>query len=240
MKKHFLPLVIFSACLLLNYSCILNFPVGISGNGNVKTESRDVSDFTSVEAATGLNVFIAIGDSYSLEVEADENLHDIIRTKVSSGTLSIYSEKAIRNAKAKNIRLTVPELEEIEVSSAADVRCENVIETDQLTLSVSSAGQLRASVLTGELHMDASSSGSMEIRGEAKELKANVSSAGSIDSDKLQSKYCRVSASSAGSISIWVTDELDAEASSAGSIQYKGDPENRKIETSSAGSVSKR
>jgi hypothetical protein len=236
-------LIYFSALIglffLLN-SCVMGFLDSISGDGNVKTVSREVADFKSIEAASGLNVFITFGNTLSLEVEADENLQDVILTEVNSGVLRVHTNKNIRNAKAKNIRITVPTLEDIEVSSAADVRCENILKTDRLEISVSSAGQLRLETNAKEVRVEASSSGSMELRGEADDLDVTVSSAGSIDADRLEAKFCKVSASSAGNAQVWVTDQLKAEASSAGNVQYKGDPADKKINTSSAGSVSQR
>jgi len=232
--------IVFTGLVFVQTSCIFDFPNSISGDGNVKVESREITDFKSIDASNGLHVYITFGNSLSLEIEADANLHDVIRTEVKSGTLHVFSERNIRNEKAKNIRITVPSLEEIEVSSAADVRCENILSTDRITISASSAGELRLETLAKEIRVDASSSGSVELIGEAQELEADVSSAGSIDAGKLMVKYCNVSASSAGSAKVWVSDELNAKASSAGSIRYKGDPGNKKIDTSSAGSVSQR
>jgi hypothetical protein len=240
MKHIFLYFSALIGLVFVLNSCVFDFPQSISGSGNVKVESREVADFNTVRASNGLDVFITFGKSYSVEVEADENLQNVIRTEVSGGSLKIYSEKNIRNEKAKNIRITVPSLEEIEASSAADVKCENVLETNRLTISASSAGEVRMEVKTKEIHVDASSSGSVELSGESLQLEADASSAGSIDAEKLQVKYCTVSASSAGSASVWASDEINAQASSAGTIRYKGDPSSKKIDTSSAGTVKQR
>jgi hypothetical protein len=240
MKQKIFYISAFAGLVFSLNSCIFPFAGSISGNGNVKTESRQVGEFNSIEASNGLHVLITFGESQSLEVEADENLHDVIKTEVSSGTLRIFSEKNIRSEKAKNIHISVKTLEEIEVSSAADVQCENPLETDHLTVSASSAGDVRIEVKAKEINADASSSGSIELKGEAKDIDIDVSSAGTIDADRLMSKSCRVSASSAGSASVWVTEQLEADASSAGNIRYKGEPANKRIDTSSAGSILQR
>jgi hypothetical protein len=240
MKRALIYLSALTGLFFLFNSCIMGFLDSISGDGNVKTVTREVSDFKSIEASNALNVFITFGNTLSLEVEADENLHDVILTEVNSGTLRVHTNKNIRNAKAKNVRITVPSLDDIQVSSAADVRCENILKTDRLEISVSSAGQLRLETDAKEVRAEASSSGSMELRGKSDDLDITVSSAGSIDADRLEVKFCKASASSAGNAKVWVTDQLSAEASSAGNIQYKGEPANKKIDTSSAGSVSQR
>lgn len=238
--RRYIQLILVNALIFLSPSCVFDVFDSVSGDGNVKTEIRDVEAFTSLEASHGLHVYITFGKPASLEVEADANLHEYIRTEVHSGNLRIYSERSIRNAREKNIRITVPFLEEIEASSAADIRCENSNEAEKLILNSSSAGRIRIETISKEVRLEASSSGSIEIRGETNELEADVSSAGRIDADRLVAKSGDVSASSAGNMSICVTEEINADASSAGSIQYRGEPENKRINKSSAGSVSER
>ncbi len=239
--KHFRIFLSLSTIIFLSLtSCVFEFVDSISGNDNVKTETRDVPEFNSVSASAGLKVIITFGEPVSVIVEADENLHDVIHTEVKSGTLKIYTDRNIRHAKAKNILVTVPSLDEIEVSSAAFIKCENLLKADQLRISASSAGEVILETKAQDVRLDASSSGGIEIRGEAEELEIDVSSAGSIDSDRLKTGYCRVSASSAGSAAVWVTEELIADASSGARIRYQGEPESKKTNSSSGGSITER
>jgi hypothetical protein len=240
MKRTIFFLAGYLTILISFSSCIYDFTQSISGNGNVKVESREVADFNSIDVSRGLQVHIVFGEPKSLEIEADENLHDVIRTEVTSGTLRIYSEKNIRNAKAKKIHISVQTLQEIEASSAARVTGENILNTDRLVISASSAAEIRLESDAEEIEVDASSSGSVDIKGSAEELDVDVSSAGSVDADKLQARYCNVTASSAGNASVWATEELKAEASSAGNIRYKGNPSNKQVNSSSAGSISQK
>ena len=239
MKRTFLILVSVLAGIFYLSSCIYEFE-SVSGNGNVTREARELGDFSSLDVSRGLDVYLTFGKPQTIEIEADDNLHDIIRTEVVSGTLRIYQDKNIRNAKAKRIYITVPTIEEIEASSAADVIGENLLNAESFSVSVSSAAEVRIEVNAREVQVEASSSGSVELKGETDELDANASSAGSIDADKLQARYCRVTASSAGNVQVLALEEISANASSAGSIRYKGNPSEKKIDTSSAGSVSER
>jgi len=240
MKRISIFISLFAGLILTGTSCIYYSTGSIAGNGNVVTEVREIPDFKAIAVSNGLEVIITFGEPLSLQVEADENLQDIIRTEVSGGVLKVYSEKNIRKAAEKNVIITVPSLDEIDVSSAGNVKCENILNTDNLHISVSSAGKLRIETVADEINAEASSGGNVELRGTADELEVDVSSAGSIDADRLEVKNCDVSASSAGSASVWVSEELRAEASSAGNIQYKGNPSNRKVDTSSAGSVTQK
>lgn len=77
----YLPL---SLLVLTLSACNLNIDIGgVHGDGNVQAESRATpKTFTEIKAANGLDVFITQDDSYSVRVEADENLLELIRTEV--------------------------------------------------------------------------------------------------------------------------------------------------------------
>ncbi len=218
-------------------SCILDMKPVITGNRDVVTETREVKNFEHLKVSTGLKVYITFGVELSLKVEADKNLHEIIKTEVDNGRLKVFTEENIRKAKAKNIYITVPELRSIGVSSAGTVLSKNILKTDEIEIKVSSAGKLELQVEAKNLDVEVSSSGKVILSGKVEDLDVNVSSAGKLEAFDLISQSCKVNASSAGHVSVNVEQKLNAQASSAGSITYKGDPTNKNVEKSSAGSV---
>ncbi|MFT5243753.1 MAG: hypothetical protein ACI8QQ_001686, partial [Psychroserpens sp.] len=84
---------------------------GVTGSGNVSTVDRTIEDqFSEIEASRGLDVYLTQSDSPSLKVQADENLHDIIITKIENGVLKIYAEDNIRRSESKKIMVNVSNL----------------------------------------------------------------------------------------------------------------------------------
>ena len=77
------------------------------------------------------------------------------------------------------------------------------------------------------------------LEGSANTLELEVSSAGEIDAYELACENVRAEASSAGSAKISVSKELNARASSGGSIRYRGTPTRTNTDSSSGGSVKK-
>ncbi len=72
----------------------------ITGNGNLKKETRQASGYTGVSSAGSMNVEVAFGNSNSITVEADENLLPYIETTVENGNLIIKTKKGY-NIKSK-------------------------------------------------------------------------------------------------------------------------------------------
>ena len=230
--------LIFTSLILVSLlSCTFNMKSVITGDGDVVTDIREIENFRHLKASMGLDVIITFGSELSLKVEADKNLIEVIKTELEDGVLKVYAEATIRRAKKKNIYITVPELKSIGVSSAAYVRSENLLKTADIEIGSSSAGEIELQVEAKNISIDISSSGKAILNGITEDINVDVSSAGDLRAFDLISQTCKVSVSSAGHASVNVVRRLIAEASSAGSIEYRRNPEDKKIDKSSAGSV---
>jgi hypothetical protein len=71
-------------------------------------------------------------------------------------------------------------------------------------------------------------------------LRADLSSAGDLNAYELQTREAEISVSSAGDADINVSERINARASSAGDINYRGDPKYVDAHSSSAGGIHKR
>lgn len=237
--KTIRPLFVLALVLLLSSGCVVNVQDSIRGDGKVVTQKREVSIFTGVKVGSGIDVFLTQGETQSVEVEADENLQEWIRTEVEGSVLHIYTEKVIRLAKTKRVNITVKTIDKIDISSAGDVTGLSKFKTDNLDIDMSSAGDLDFEVEANEIKLSISSAGDVNLKGKANKLNADLSSAGDLDAYDLEVKEGDISVSSAGSARVFVTEEASFRCSSAGNISYKGEPRIREINTSSAGSVNK-
>ncbi|MBS3992746.1 MAG: DUF2807 domain-containing protein [Bacteroidetes bacterium] len=97
---------------LLFLTAILSFfniiaQSSIKGNKIVITQNRDVTSFTAIEVMDDVDVYLFQGSTPYLNVEADENLHESIHTKIEGSTLKIYLSNKIRSSKKLNILITV-------------------------------------------------------------------------------------------------------------------------------------
>ena len=218
-------------------SCIYDWAGSVTGNGNVVSDLRPARSFTSIDVSGGLYVFVTFGNSPGIEVVADENLQEVILTEIRGNTLVIKPEVSIRGASSKKIFLNVQSLQHIGISSAADVKGQNRLETDNLRIDISSAGQLDIDVAADKTIIDISSSGDVIISGHTEFLRANVSSAGGLDAKDLIAEEADVNASSAGSAVVQAKERLIADASSGGRISYYGDTARKNITTPSGGSI---
>jgi len=239
MKK--LTFFVFAMVLALP-SCIIDgWDQGISGNGKVVEEVRDIDGFSGVKVSSGIDVYLSQGSSFEVKVEADENLHEVILTELEGKMLVVKTERMnIRKAKAKRVHVTLPELTALKISSAGDLVGQTPFDCEDLRISISSAGDLSLEVEAMRIDLDISSSGDANISGTADEFNVDLSSAGDLSAFDLIAGKVDVDVSSAGDARVHATDEISMNASSAGSIYYRGDARVINSHSSSAGNISHR
>ncbi|MTI20077.1 DUF2807 domain-containing protein [Fulvivirga sp. RKSG066] len=203
------------------------------------TETRKPGSFDEIRVAQAITVYLKSGAEEEVKVVAKGIDVEDVLTDVSGGRLKIHLAKGNHKNTDVDVYVTYKSLEGITASSASSVFSEGVIKGEELTVSVSSAADVEIEVDVEELDVNVSSSGDLEVAGKARKLDVSASSAGGVDAYDLDASVAYVRASSAGGVKVSVRDEINAEASSGGSIKYKGDPGKSQTDSSSGGSVRK-
>lgn len=242
-------------------SCLDLLTETVEGSGTVaKKSDYDVEGFSKVSIATGINAYIKMGDKEDILVEADDNLLELIKVEVKGDKLSVYLNENVKNYKKMDVYITAKQLEAVKASSSARIKVENVVNSEQLYCKASSAGDIEISANVTNFDGDVSSSGQIKIveltankaqfemssageiyigKGATENLVVEASSSGDLDAFNFETQTCDADASSGGSIKVNVSKKLLAEASSGGSVNFKGNPTVEKMKTSSGGSINK-
>ena len=221
--------------ILLSIIVLTTFPADVIQN----EQERKLSSFNEVKAGQTIEVFLHKSDEEKVVIETSNIDPDEVLTTVSDGELKIsLSRSRFLKSKVK-VDVYYRSLKGISASSASSVFGEEVIRGDDFTISVSSAASVEVNLDVNTLNIDASSAGETRVSGKAHEVNIDVSSTGSINAYDLVAEIGDVSASSAGSVRLHVTSSLKANASSGGSIRYRGSPQRTNTNSSSGGSVRK-
>ncbi|OFY68495.1 MAG: hypothetical protein A2Y71_14590 [Bacteroidetes bacterium RBG_13_42_15] len=209
----------------------------VYGNNQVVKKERDAGNFSGLRVSSGIDVYLKQTGDESIVVEADENLHEYILTEIRDGILNVYTEANIREAEMKRVYVTMKDINSLKTTSAGDIIGETPVKTEKLELSASSAGDIKLEVYAKVIEANISSSGDVTLTGEVDILDASLSSAGDLNAFGLDVREAEVSASSAGDADISVSERLRARASSAGDINYRGNPKYIDAHSSSAGGI---
>jgi Putative auto-transporter adhesin, head GIN domain len=193
---------------------------GEKGSGNIATDKRNVSGFRGVDVGNVFQVEITAQKDFSVEVEGDDNLLALVRTEVDGGVLKIDASRRISPTSPIRIRISAPDIDNLEVSGAASVA---VTDIKNNGLSVDSSGASKVSV-----------------SGETGKLTVDVSGATRVDAENLKAENASVDASGASHVGVNVTGVLKTNASGASKIAYVGAPASVEKKTSGGSSVSQK
>ncbi len=207
-------------------------------------EQRNVGDFHSIDLSSAIDLQLSQGDENSVAISApgDENRANI-KTVVKNGVLKIwYEQKGWFKGAGKKTRayVSVKSLRKLSASGACDITINGTLNTEDLFIDLSGASDFRGNIKTGSLKIDLSGASDVKIGGTANTLKIDASGASHFKGYDLAVENCRVDASGASDIQITVNKVLNAEASGATSIDYKGTGMIGDIKTSGASNIRKR
>lgn len=105
----------------------------IKGSKIITHAIHELESFENIEVEDNLEVYLVKGDKPSIEIEADDNLHDAISYNVMGNTLRITSQKNVISAKkfsvrinyADNLKLIVAK-HETKIFALNDLQLENI------------------------------------------------------------------------------------------------------------------
>ncbi len=206
-----------------------------------QSEVREVGSFRGIRAAEGVDVYLKKGDREAVRVEVGGNTElSHIVTEVSGDYLRIHVREGRfrRNVNAR-VFVTYRDIDRISTSSAANVYSDGVLRARNLEIECASAASVEIDIEVNDLQVRVSSAGDVELEGKAGKADFSVSSAGEIDAYDLQVDVLSVEASTAGSAKVHVVKELNARASTAANIRYRGNPTKSRTDSSTGGSVKK-
>ncbi|MDQ6808794.1 MAG: DUF2807 domain-containing protein [Verrucomicrobiota bacterium] len=192
---------------------------GIHGNGEVVTEPRNVSNFSTIEAG-GVFTIEWVTGAPALTITTDQNLLPHITTTVSGNRLRIDWDTQLRPTNGIKVKLSSAALTGAELNGAV---------------------RFSAQGLTGQSFvLEGNGATRMNLDGSVASLTASLNGASRLDAENLQTQACEMSISGAGRADVSATDSLRVAISGAGKVTYAGTPKRIEKNISGAGSIRRR
>ncbi|MCR9153996.1 MAG: DUF2807 domain-containing protein [Bacteroidetes bacterium] len=221
--------------LLLILAFASSCMMGVVGNGKVQEQNREVESFNSIHASGMFEIHIQQGESARIKLVADENLHELITTEVRNGTLMISSSENISKAKELDLYITIPELNELDLSGAVSVDTKGELWSENIDISSSGAAEINMNISASKIRLSLSGASEVDLKGQCDDVSVDASGASEINMYDLECRRMRLDLSGASEVSAFVSEELKISASGASDIRYRGNP---KIQQSLSGAAS--
>lgn len=222
-----------------------NINNGKDSDATVKKEIK-APYFNEIKASQGIKVIVSQGEyTGKVSVATTPSAEQYLQVKVADGKLKAYYDNNKLKGSIKGpsiITVTLPDLEETELSSGASLVLKGEFSSTQkmefdlssgsslnienlscpnLSIDTSSGASATVSYIKGNVDADASSGSSIDlVKAEGGVLELNASSGAGIDANSVKSSSIKANASSGGSISLsGKTNTLNKNTSSGGTVR---------------------
>ncbi len=202
-------------------------------------ENREVSSFDAISVGYGIDVHLHQSQKTSVSVKARKEIMDNIVTVVKNGTLVIKVDNWKRKTRGRmDVTVHVPSLNGISASGGSDVYGKGNWSMDDLEINLSGGSDLEMELTANNIEANASGGSDISLIGNADKIAINCSGGSDVEAKKFKVKHCEVSCSGGSDVDIHVTESIDASASGASDITYKGNPSQVRVQSSGSSDIS--
>lgn len=158
------PLHILATLLLFSVSFSYS-QEKIKGNKNVTTVETILDNFHTLTLSDDFEVQLMKSNKSSVEVETDENLHDVIKFGVVNGELSFKYDMKIRSRKKQNIIIRYTDsLQNFVFKGNSQVNCFNTIDNDSINIIVKDKARFNLDIDTDYLNIRMNSRSGLSLK----------------------------------------------------------------------------
>jgi len=136
----------------------------IKGSKIVTIEQKEIGDFETIEISDNLEVYLDRGEKCELKIEADDNLHDVIKIDLTAKTLRINASKTATNYKKLIVRITyTKELKRIISKDEAIINAIQEIQLNDISIQSFDNSKLFLNVNTKNFDLQSDHNSKVEL-----------------------------------------------------------------------------
>lgn len=155
-------------------------------------------------------------------IKGDEAFVENIQIIFDNGTITFENKEQINTiGNDLKILMNAPDVTSLTINGASDITAPNYIFKNNLSLTVSGAGDIEIEVNNESTDVAISGAGDIELKGTSKKIIANISGTGDLDAKQLIAEQGSIGISGVGAAKVHVTQQLNATVSGTGSLSYK-------------------
>ena len=213
-----LPLMILSSCRWnINHK-------RIKGNGNLESESRDISRATKIKLMGDMDVILDSGAT-AIRVEADENLLPYIITELDDNWLELKMKRGVSLSTSNPMRIyiTTPTITHIKVAGSGNVSSDRKFWSQQeINFDIAGSGNITIDVNTPQVDADIAGSGNLNISGETRDVDVSIAGSGNYKGLDLKAENAKINIAGSGDAMVFADVKMNARIVGSGNIKYKG------------------
>lgn len=198
---------------------------------------KQLEPFTSIDVFGGFQIELIPSNKEAIEMEAYNIDKEDLHVEVHRGTLELkvknrhyltdWNSEKFRKAPRIKTKIYFKELQSIEASAGAIVRCGETLRNKKMEFVCSMGAEVTLNAVAEIMYIKTSMGGVAYISGETDFLEAKASMGSELKASRLISKSAMVKASMGSEVEIFASEEIDIDASMGSEVRYSGNPTER-------------
>ncbi len=196
----------------------------VKGSGHTIKETRKLPNFTSIDIGSAFEIELIKSNETKIIIETDDNIMPFIKTNVHAKELKVNLSQDINNPTKLSLTIYYKEVNDLDISGAAELYSSDVLTTRYLKLDFSGASEVSLKLDVESIEAEISGASNVDLEGKSRDAEIELSGAAILRAYGLELHYLDLEASGASSAKVLVLDKFIIDASGASTVRYKGTP----------------
>jgi Putative auto-transporter adhesin, head GIN domain len=212
---------------------------GRAVSGGTVSRRVDVAGVTRLEADSGFDVRVSVGQPEAAVVTYDDSIADLIDVGVAGRTLRVRLKPTdeIERWPGPRAEVTVRRLEAVQAARGATVTVASTVEGPGLRLELSGSSRVAADLGVDRAEGTVSGASRLELTGTAGALEVDGSGASTLAMAGLAVHDLDIQLSGASRADVQADGTIAAQLSGASNLTYRGTPSFTRRDTSGASTI---
>jgi hypothetical protein len=198
---------------------------GIKGEGAIVSKKMNLSSIEGIALSISGTVHLKQGSTQSIEIKAQQNIINNIKTEVKGNIWEIGFKENVRDHEPIHIYITLSKLSKIAITGSGDVLGESKFSNmEALKLSISGSGDISLDAASKQVDASITGSGNIAIKGTTEQYRLSIAGSGDFNAFGLTSNTATVQITGSGNGSVNVQNTLEVSITGSGDVYYKGNP----------------
>jgi len=211
----------------------------VKGNGNLTTETRDVSTFDAIEVNGFMEVTLVQGNKESVVVKTDKNLQEYLEVNVNNGILTVAWNDALKDKEISHIEveITLEDIHSLTSVGIGNLSCKNTLNLNELKLEVAGLGNIELDLNCQELNAEIAAIGNVSFKGKANTVNMECAGIGNLNAGNFVVQSMVLESAGLGNVRVNAVKEISIESSGIGNVTYVGGAKVIALDKSGLGEV---
>lgn len=197
----------------------------VKPSDTITTVEKIVGDFNEIQVANEFEVFLTFSDTQeSIQVEANENLHDFILVENQGNILEIRMKNnlLIKGNQTNKVYITTKEVVDFKATGEAIITLENKLSTDQLDLNLTGESQLRGPIQANTISANLTGESQLDISGQTDQFDLSMSGDSRVRDYVFTCKSLVANLTGESELFLTIMESINVRATGESVLHYKG------------------